>query len=143
MLKFPLRDLQTNILLIETAPKILILGMILSLNKNANVSRLLASSLCSSLIICSKLTIETLERGMKYVQWRRLVSLLLTLNIFHTLFKHTWSKQMLAGYWLFSICLFKSYWCHVYMTLHHIYIACSSQFHSHVLLSRITNSSKK
>ena len=98
MLKFPLRDLQTNILLIETAPKILILGMILSLNKNANVSRLLASSLCSSLIICSKLTIETLERGMKYVQWRRLVSLLLTLNIFHTLFKHTWSKQMLAGY---------------------------------------------
>ena len=33
-------------------------------------------------ITCSKLTIETLEQGVKYV----LVSLVLTLNIFHTLF---------------------------------------------------------
>ena len=33
-------------------------------------------------ITCSKLTIETVEQGMKYV----LVSLLLTLNIFYTLF---------------------------------------------------------
>ena len=32
-------------------------------------------------ITCSKLTIQTLEQGVKYV----LVSLLLTLNIFHTL----------------------------------------------------------
>ena len=34
---------------------------------------------------CSKLTIETLEQGVKYVQVNK-VSLLLTLNIFHTLF---------------------------------------------------------
>ena len=33
-------------------------------------------------ILCSKLTLETLEQGVKVV----LVSLLLTLNIFHTLF---------------------------------------------------------
>ena len=32
-------------------------------------------------ITCSKLTIETLEQGVKYV----LMSLLLTLNMFHTL----------------------------------------------------------
>ena len=48
-----------------------------------------------SAITCSKWTIETLEQGVKYVQsqqWRHqndatgvvLVSLLLTLNIFHT-----------------------------------------------------------
>ena len=45
-------------------------------------------------ITCSNLTIETLEQGMKYVQKRHqneaicnvLVSLLLTLNIFHDLF---------------------------------------------------------
>ena len=34
---------------------------------------------------CSKLTIETLEQGVKYVQ-SYMVSLLLTLNIFHILF---------------------------------------------------------
>ena len=42
-----------------------------------------------SAVICSKLTIETLEQGMQYVQnpiGVVLVSLLLTLNIFHTLF---------------------------------------------------------
>ena len=36
---------------------------------------------------CSKLTIETLEQGVKYVQSQQnfvQVSLLLTLNIFHT-----------------------------------------------------------
>ena len=38
------------------------------------------------LLTCSKLTIETLEQGVKYVQCVVLVSLLLTLNIFHTLF---------------------------------------------------------
>ena len=37
-------------------------------------------------ITCSKLTIETLERGVKYATDVVLVSLLLTLNIFHTLF---------------------------------------------------------
>ena len=46
-------------------------------------------------ITCSKLTIETLEKGVKYVQQVNnkdnrtsltLLSLLLTLNIFHTLF---------------------------------------------------------
>ena len=35
---------------------------------------------------CSKLTIEALEQGVKYVQNDALVSLLLTLNIFLTLF---------------------------------------------------------
>ena len=44
-------------------------------------------------ITCSKLTIETLEQGVKYVQSLKLperrqspVTLLLILNIFHTLF---------------------------------------------------------
>ena len=35
-------------------------------------------------ITCSKLTIETLEQGVKYTNGVVLVSLLLTLNIFHT-----------------------------------------------------------
>ena len=35
-------------------------------------------------ITCSKLEIETLEQGMKYLQ--SFMSLLLTLNIFHNLF---------------------------------------------------------
>ena len=34
-------------------------------------------------ITCSKLTKETLQQGVKYVQTR---TILLTLNIFHTLF---------------------------------------------------------
>ena len=36
-------------------------------------------------IACSKLTMETLSQGVKYVIGVALVSLLLTLNIFHTL----------------------------------------------------------
>ena len=38
--------------------------------------------------ICSKSSMETPEQCVKFVQsqWRRLVSLLLTLNTFHTLF---------------------------------------------------------
>ena len=35
---------------------------------------------------CSKLTIETLEQGLKYVSGVVLVPLWLTFNIFHTLF---------------------------------------------------------
>ena len=37
-------------------------------------------------ITCSKLTIETLEQGVKYAIRVVMVSFLLTLNIFHTLF---------------------------------------------------------
>ena len=39
-------------------------------------------------ITCSKLTIETLEQGVKYVQCQQKIlgSLLLALNLFHTLF---------------------------------------------------------
>ena len=37
-------------------------------------------------IICLKLSIETLEQGVKYASGVVLVSLLLTLNIFYTLF---------------------------------------------------------
>ena len=44
---------------------------------------------CQPVITCSKLTTETLELGVKYVHNNAdgvdLVSLLLTLNIFHTL----------------------------------------------------------
>ena len=48
-----------------------------------------------SIFTCSKFIIETLEQGVKYVQVNNkdsaigvvLVSLLLTLNIFHTLFQ--------------------------------------------------------
>ena len=56
--------------------------LIYCVNLSLNVLMSAVKALAHLAIICSKLTTETLEQGVKCV----LVSLLLTLNIFQTLF---------------------------------------------------------
>ena len=68
------------------------------MNQTQNPYKEVPSNICPSCkITCSKSTIKTVEQGVKYVQIKQkrqqndttgivLVSLLFTLNIFHTLF---------------------------------------------------------